>query len=93
MRRNKHSEWTKAGMERARQAGKQIGMIPVEEHEGFAERFTPVFAQLEQKAITRKQAAKALGISCPTLKRILDGQPTPTRRKPVANGKRIALVV
>ena len=93
VRRNKHSDLTRAGMERARQAGKQIGMIPVEEHEGFAERFTPVLAQLERKAITRKQAARALGISCPTLKRILDGQPTPTRQKPVADGERVALVV
>jgi len=93
VRRSKHSEWTKSGMERARQAGKQIGMIPVEEREGFAERFAPVLAQLEQKAITRKQAARALGISGPTLKRILDGQPTPTRRKPVVDGERVALVV
>jgi len=93
VRRNKHSELTKAGMERARQAGQQIGVIPVEEREGFAERFTPVLAQLERKAITRKQAARALGISGPTLKRILDGQPTPTRQKPVADGERVALVV
>jgi transposase len=93
VRRNKHSELTKAGMERARLAGKQIGVIPVEEREGFAERFAPVLAQLERKAITRKQAARALGISGPTLKRILDGQPTPTRQKPVADGERVALVV
>jgi transposase len=93
VRRNKHSELTKAGMERARQAGQQIGVIPVEEREGFAERFAPVLAQLERKAITRKHAARALGISGPTLKRILDGQPTPTRQKPVADGERVALVV
>jgi len=93
VRKNKHSELTKAGMEQARQAGQQIGVIPVEEREGFAERFTPVLAQLERKAITRKQAARALGISGPTLKRILDGQPTPTRQKPVADGERVALVV
>jgi len=93
VRRNKHSELTKAGMERARQAGQQIGVIPVEEREGFAERFAPILAQLERKAITRKQAARALGISGPTLKRILDGQPTPTRQKPVAGRERVALVV
>jgi transposase len=93
VRRSKHSEWTKAGMKRARQAGKQIGMIPVEERKDFAERFAPVLAQLERKTITRKQAARALGISGPTLKRILDGQPTPTRRKPVVDGERVALVV
>ena len=66
MRKNKHSELTRAGMERARQAGKQIGMLPVEEREGFTERFAPILAQLEQKAITRKQSAKELGISGPT---------------------------
>jgi len=93
MKRKKHSELTKAGMERARQAGQQIGVIPVEERERFAERFAPILAQLEQKVITRKQAAKSLGISGPTLKRILDGQLTPTRRKPVADEERAALVV
>jgi transposase len=93
VRRIKHSELTKAGMERARQAGQQIGVIPVEEREGFTERFLPVLAQLEQKVITRKQAARALGISGPTLKRILDGQPTPTRQTPVAVGEKAALVV
>jgi transposase len=93
VRRNKHSELTKAGMERARQAGKQIGTIPVEERAGFAERFMPVLTQLEQKTITRKQAARALGISVPTLKRILDGQATPTRQKPITDGKKVAIVV
>ena len=93
VRRNKHRELTRAGMERARQAGKQIGMPPVEEREGFAERFAPILAQLERKVITRKQAAKEFGISGPTLKRILDGQFTPTRRKHVADEERAALVV
>ena len=93
VRRKMHSELTRAGMERARQDGKQIGMIPVEEREGFAERFAPVLAQLEQKVITRRQAAGELGISGPTLKRILDGRPTPTRQKPVEDGERVALVV
>jgi hypothetical protein len=93
VRRNKHRELTRAGMERARQAGKQIGMLPVEEQEGFAEKFTPILAQLEQKAITRKQAARQLGVSGPSLKRLLDGRPTPTRQKLVAHGERAVLVV
>jgi transposase len=93
VRRNKHRELTRAGMERARQAGKQIGMLPVEEREGFTEKFAPVLAKLEQKAITRKQAAKELDISGPTLKRILDGQLTPTRRNHVVDGERAALAV
>jgi len=93
VRKNKHRELTRAGMERARQAGKQIGVLPVEEREGFTEKFNPVLAKLEQKAITRKQAAKELGISSPTLKRILDGHLTPTRGKLVADGERAVLVV
>jgi len=93
VRRNKHRELTRAGMERARQAGKQIGVLPVEEREGFAEKFTPVLAQLEQRVITRKQAARELGISGPTLKRILDGHPTPTRQKLVVDRERATLVI
>jgi len=93
VRRKKHRELTRAGMERARQAGKQIGVIPVEEREGFAEKFAPVLAQLEQKVITRRQAAKELGISCPTLKRVLDDHLAATRRTPIADGERAALVV
>lgn len=93
VRRNKHRELTRAGMERARQAGKQIGVLPLKEREGFAERFAPILAQLEQKAITRKQAGKELGISGPTLKRILDSDLTTIRRKSVADVERAALVV
>ena len=94
VRKNKHRELTRAGMERARQAGKQIGVIPVEEREGFAERFAPILAQLEQKAITRRQAAKELGISGPTLKRILDDRlASATQQALVADGERTALVV
>jgi transposase len=71
VRRSKHSEWTKAGMERARQSGKQIGVLPVEKREGFAEKFPLLLAQIEQKVITRKQAARELGFSANTLRRVL----------------------
>jgi hypothetical protein len=71
VRKNKHSELTKAGMERARQIGQQIGVIPVEKRDGFAEIFPLLLAQIEQKGITRKQAAKELGISANTLRRVL----------------------
>jgi len=93
VRKNKHRELTRAGMERARQAGKQIGVIPVEEREGFAEKFAPVLVQLEQKAITRCQAAKELGISGPTLKHVLDNHLAATQPALVAEGERTALVV
>lgn len=71
MRRNKHSELTKAGMERARQTGQQVGVLPVEKREGFAEKFPLLLAQIEQKVLTRKQAAKELGFSANTLRRVL----------------------
>jgi DNA-binding NtrC family response regulator len=58
-------------MERARQIGQQIGVIPVEKRDGFAEIFPLLLAQIEQKGITRKQAAKELGISANTLRRVL----------------------
>jgi len=89
----KHSELTKAGMERARQAGKLIGVLRVEDREGFAEKFATILPLLEQKAITRKQAARELGISGPTLKRVLDDYMAAIHRTPVADGERVALVV
>ena len=58
-------------MEQARQAGKQIGVLPVEKREGFAEKFPLLLAQIEQKVITRKQAAKELGFSANTLRRVI----------------------
>jgi len=56
----KHSELTKAGLERARQAGKRISTLKVEEREGFAEKFAPVLELLEKKSINRRQAAEKL---------------------------------
>jgi hypothetical protein len=91
-RKNKHRELTRAGMERARQAGKRIGVPAVEEREGFAEQFALVLVQLEQKAITRRQAAEELGISGPTLKRVVDDHLAATRQAPVGDKERIALV-
>lgn len=92
VRRDKHRELTRAGMERARQAGKRIGVPTVEEREGFAEKFTPVLAQLKQKAITRRQAAQELGISGPTLKRVLDDHLTATQRTFTVDEERTVLV-
>ena len=71
VRKKIHSELTKAGMERARLSGKLIGVLRAEDREGFAEKFATVLPLLEQKAITRKQAARELSVSGPTLQRIL----------------------
>jgi hypothetical protein len=93
VRKKIHSELTKAGMERARQAGKLIGVLRAEDREGFAEKFAPILEELERKAITRKQAARKLDISGPTLKRVLDDYMAATHQTPVADGERVALVV
>jgi len=93
VRKKLHSELTRAGLERARQAGKCVTLPKVEEREGFAERFAPVLVELERKAITRRQAAEKLCISGPTLKRILDNRLAATSRTIVTDGERVALVV
>jgi transposase len=87
-----HSELTKAGLERARQAGKRVTTLKVEEREGFAERFAPVLEQLEKKSINRRQAAEKLGISGPTLKRVLDDRLAATWQVPAGDNERNALV-
>ena len=92
-RKRIHSELTKAGLERARQAGKRVTLPKVEEREGFAEKFAPILERLEHKVITRKQAARELGISGPTLKRILDDCLKGIQRAPPADRERVALIV
>jgi transposase len=93
VKREKHSELTKAGMERARRAGSLIGVLRAEDREGFAETFATLLPLLEQKTITRKQAASELGVSGPTLKRVLDDYMAATHKTPVEDGERVALVV
>jgi hypothetical protein len=92
VRKKIHSELTKAGLERARQAGKRVTTLKVEEREGFAEKFAPVLEQLEKKSINRRQAAEKLGISVPTLKRVLDDRLAATRQAPAGDNERNALV-
>jgi transposase len=82
LRKKIHSELTRAGMERARQAGKQVSIHKVEEREGFSEKFALLLERLEQKAITRRRAAEELGISGPTLKRVLDDYLAGARQAP-----------
>jgi hypothetical protein len=89
VRKKIHSDLTKAGMERARQAGKRVRIPKVEEREGFDEKFAPVLVQLKQKAITRWQAAEKLGISGPTLKRILDDRAVVIRPAPIIDEEKI----
>lgn len=93
VRKKIHSELTKAGLQRARQAGKRVTTLKVEEREGFAEKLAPVLEQLEKKSINRRQAAEKLGISGPTLKRVLDDRLAATQRTITADEERTTLVV
>ncbi|MBM3943363.1 MAG: recombinase family protein [SAR202 cluster bacterium] len=65
-------ERVKAGMERARKEGKQIGRPSVYVRKGFRPRLQNVLERLDKKEISRRQAAKELKVGYATLKRILD---------------------
>ena len=65
-------ERVKAGMDRARRQGKQIGRPKVTDRRGFKGRFEAVLEHLNAGDISRRKAAKELGIGYATLKRLLD---------------------
>ena len=65
-------ERVKAGMERARHQGKRIGRPGVMERRGFRKRFGAVLERLDAGDISRRNAAKELGIGYATFKRLLD---------------------
>ena len=65
-------ERVKAGMERARKQGVQIGRPRVTTRKGFKRRFGDILERLGREEISRRRAAKELGIGYATLKRLLD---------------------
>jgi DNA invertase Pin-like site-specific DNA recombinase len=69
-------ERVKAGMERARKQGHRIGRPKVTDSKGFNIRFGAILERLRAGNISRRQAAKELGIGYATLKRLLDSQET-----------------
>ena len=66
-----------AGMERARQQGKRIGRPRVSEQPEFEKLYTKVVERLELGGLSRRQAARDLGIGYATLKRLLDSRGMP----------------
>ena len=74
VRKRKHRELVRAGMERARQQGQRIGRPSVIEREGFLERFTAVVERLGQCRLSRREAAKQLNVGYATLKRLIDAR-------------------
>ena len=65
-------ERVKAGMDRARRQGKQIGRPPVMAKRGFKTRYKAVLARLNSGELSRRKAAVELGVGYATLKRLLD---------------------
>ena len=62
-----------AGMDRAARQGKKIGRPRVIDRRGFSTRYKTVLERLSAGDISRRRAAKELGIGYATLKRLLDG--------------------
>ena len=73
-RKHVHRDLVVAGMERARQQGKRIGRPRVSERPEFEQRFAAVVERIGPGGLSRRQAAKQLGIGYATLKRLLDDQ-------------------
>ncbi len=67
-------ERVKAGMDRARRQGWQIGRPRVTDRRGFKKRFGAILERLRAGEISRRDAAKELGIGYATLKRLIDAQ-------------------
>ena len=67
-------ERVKAGMDRARRQGRQIGRPRVTDRKGFNKRFGAILERLNDGSISRRRAAKELNIGYATLKRLLDAQ-------------------
>jgi putative DNA-invertase from lambdoid prophage Rac len=69
-----HRELVKAGMARARQQGKRIGRPRVSERPEFTQQFATVTDRITLGIISKRQAAKDLGIGYATLARLLDAR-------------------
>lgn len=67
-------ERVKAGMDRAKKQGKKIGRPKVTDRPGFSTRSKTILERLSLGDISRRQAARQLGIGYATLKRLLDRQ-------------------
>ena len=68
-------ERVKAGMDRARKQGHQIGRPKVIDRPGFNRRFGDILERLSRGELSRRKAANELKIGYATLKRLLDSLP------------------
>ena len=71
-RKQLHRDLVLAGMERAREQGKRIGRPRVSERPEFEQHYTKAVERIGLGGLSRRQAARELGIGYATLKRLLD---------------------
>ena len=76
VRKHKHAELVRSGMEQARLEGKRIGRPSVMERDGFGREFAAVIERLSEGTLSRRQAAQELDIGYATLKRLIDARLT-----------------
>lgn len=67
-------ERVRAGMDRARKQGHRIGRPRVNDRPGFNRHFGAILERLAQGQVSRRRAARELGIGYATLKRLLDAR-------------------
>jgi transposase len=87
--RRLHGEQTKAGLVKARERGKRLGRPRVDDSPGFELRSYSIFKRISSGEITRKQAAKELGMNPSTLTRVFEEwikTPREPSDPPVLNG-------
>jgi putative DNA-invertase from lambdoid prophage Rac len=67
-------ERVKAGMDRAKKQGRRIGRPRVTDRRGFTTRYKSVLERLTLGELSRRKAARELGVGYATLKRLLDNR-------------------
>ena len=85
-----HSNLVKTGMERARSQGKRIGRPRVTERPDFDQRFASVVERLDAGILSRRRAARELGIGYATITRLLEARlPVTERNMPAQSIEKI----
>jgi DNA invertase Pin-like site-specific DNA recombinase len=75
MERELIADRVKEGMRHAARQGKRIGRPPVTDRPAFVRRWPAVRDELAAGKLSRRQAARRLGIGTATLARLLVGDP------------------
>ncbi len=65
------SERVRAGMDRARRQGRRLGRPGGTRREGFSDRWRELVPEIYAGAISRRRAARVLGVSRTTIDRLL----------------------